>query len=285
MPFPGIVGREAGVTNRSRYNRRMLTPLAVVLFGLVIGSFLNVCIHRLPRSQSVVTPRSSCPHCGRLIRAWENIPVLSYLLLRGRCRGCQAAISWVYPVVELLTAGCLLLLHWKFGLSVVFAVNAVFFCLLIVLMFIDLFERLLPNLITFSGAAAGLLAAPWQASEFLGGGSAASQLFNSVLGAVFGGGMLWLVAWLYFRLKKIEGMGFGDIKMMVMVGAFLGWRMAWLTILLGSLSGALLGAAYILTLGKGRLYELPFGTFLAAGAMASVLWGNDLLSWYFGWIG
>ncbi len=97
--------------------------------------------------------------------------------------------------------------------------------------------------------------------------------------------MLWLVAWLYFRLKKIEGMGFGDIKMMVMVGAFLGWRMAWLTILLGSLSGALLGAAYILTLGKGRLYELPFGTFLAAGAMASVLWGNDLLSWYFGWIG
>ncbi len=260
----------------------MFVHAAVLLFGLIIGSFLNVCIYRLPRNQSVVTPRSRCPGCGRQIPAWENIPVLSYLILGGRCRGCRAAISWVYPLVELLTVGALYLLFLKFGLSLQLGINALFFCLLIVLVFIDLFERILPDVLTLGGAAAALALSPWQAPEFLGSGPFWWNLLNSLLGAVIGGGVLWLVAEIYFRVKKVEGMGFGDVKMMAMVGAFLGWRLAWVTILLGSLSGAIIGAVYMLAAGKGRRYELPFGTFLGFGAIAATLWGSDLLNWYLG---
>ncbi len=260
----------------------MFADFGVIVAGLIVGSFLNVCIYRIPRRVSVIRPRSRCPNCDRLIRPWENIPVFSYLALRGRCPGCLASIGWVYPTVELLTAASLYLLYWKYGLTIAFGVNAVLFCLLIALVFIDLFMRLLPNVLTLGGAVAGLVLSPWQAAEFLGGGPVWSQLLQSALGAVFGGGILWLVAALYFRIRKIEGMGFGDVKMMVMVGAFLGWKMAWLTILLGSLAGALIGATFMWVAGKGRRYELPFGTFLGGGAMAVVLWGPDLLRWYLG---
>ncbi len=258
-----------------------LVALAVILFGLIIGSFLNVCIHRLPQGLSVVTPRSRCPHCERALSPWENIPVVSYLVLRGKCSGCGARISWVYPAVESLTALGFYLLYRKFGLTAPLGVNMLLFALLMTLLFIDLFERILPDPLTLGGAMAGFLLSPLQASQFLGGSSLAATLGQSALGALLGGGVLWAVAAIYLKVKKIEGMGFGDIKMMLMVGAFVGWRFAWLTIFVGSLMGAVLGALFILLFRKGRQYELPFGTFLAFGAMITVLWGPQIIDWYF----
>lgn len=259
----------------------LLIEALVVFVGLIVGSFLNVCIHRLPKRQSVIFPRSRCPQCGRPIPAWENIPLLSYLFLRGKCAGCGHPISWVYPTVEAVTALSFFLLYRKFQMTLPLAVNAFLFAMLIVLVFIDLFERILPDLITLGGAVAGLLLSPVQSGEFLTGDSLWDSLSGSLLGAFLGGGILWLVAAAYLKIKRIEGMGFGDIKMMVMVGAFLGWRYAWMTIFLGSLIGAVVGALFILMFRKGRRYELPFGSFLGLAAMVAVLWGGRLLDWYF----
>ncbi len=254
----------------------------VILFGLAIGSFLNVCIYRLPKGMSVIRPRSRCNNCQRPVKAWENIPLLGYLLLRGRCRGCGSRIGWFYPVVELLAAGSGYLLYLKFGLSWTFALNALFFAGLIVLVFVDLFERILPDFLTLSGTLIGILAAPLQGPEFLGGASAWHSFGHSLLGAVLGGGLLWLVAILYLKLRKIEGMGLGDIKLMLMIGAFLGWRSAWMTIFLGSLAGAIVGTAFIYIFQKNLRYQLPFGSFLGLAAMATTLWGQDLFRWYIG---
>jgi leader peptidase (prepilin peptidase)/N-methyltransferase len=264
-----------------------LVPLAVALSGLIVGSFLNVCIHRLPRGESVVRPPSHCPHCGHAIRPWENVPVLSYLFLRGRCSRCKTRIAWFYPAVEALTAGLFFALFTKYQLGSPFWVGLVFFGLLITLTFIDLFHRILPNVLTLGGTTAGFLLAPLQDRTFfempwdpLKSGPIAFSYFSSALGVLLGGGLLWLSAQLYFRVRKIEGMGLGDVKMMAMVGAFLGWRYAWLTILLGSLLGALIGGAYIALFKKGRRYELPFGSFLGVGAALAAFWGPDLLNWY-----
>ena len=265
----------------------LLAHAFVIAFGLAMGSFLNVCIYRIPKGRSVIRPGSSCPHCHHPLRPWENVPILSYLFLRGKCSQCGGRISWIYPVVESTTALLFYLLFLKYGFDTPFFINVVFFGMLVGLIFIDLFERLLPNVITLSGLTFGLLMSPLQSGEFFQGTQLFgtynvmwAHYFDSVLGIFVGGGFLWLVAELYVRVKKIEGMGFGDIKMMAMVGAFLGWRYAWLTILLGSLLGALVGSIYIYALGKGRRYELPFGSFLGVGAIASTLWGQELLAWY-----
>lgn len=261
----------------------------VILFGLVIGSFLNVCIYRIPRQESVVFERSHCPACKTFIQAWENIPLFSFIFLRGKCRHCGAPISWVYPTVEVATAGLIYLLFLKYGFESPFFLNAALFCMLVVLFFIDLFERILPDIITLSGMAAGILLSPFQSSEFIRGDpflgtpqSLGSTYLHSSIGALLGGGILWVVAIAYLKIKKIEGMGFGDIKMMAMVGAFLGWRYAWLTVFFGSLIGAVVGSIYIYTWGKGTRYELPFGTFLAIGAVATTLWGPAVVAWYVG---
>ena len=261
----------------------------VVIAGLVFGSFLNVCIYRIPRGLSVVLPSSRCPDCGRVIRPWENIPLLSFLLQRGRCRGCGRPISWVYPTVEAMTAVCFGLLYWKFGLAWPFFLNAAFFCLIVALIFIDLFDRILPDVLTLGGTVLGFLLSPFQSPEFLHGtgsvawgGPIAGSYLNSALGILFGGGFLWLVAWAYLKLRKIEGMGFGDVKMMAMIGAFLGWQFSWLTILLGSLLGALLGGFYIWLAGQNRRYELPFGSFLGLAAMVVTLAGPAFVHWYIG---
>ncbi len=260
---------------------------AVILFGLVIGSFLNVCIHRIPRGESVVRPSSRCPNCNSPVRPWHNIPLLGYLLLRGRCADCKEPISPVYPAVEAMTALLFELAFLKYGWTAPFAIALIFFSLLIVLNFIDLFERLLPDVFTLGGTVIGFLCAPLQSAEFFRDDPflpdpAAWWLayLHSGVGILLGGGVLWLVATVYLKVRKIEGMGFGDIKMMCMVGAFLGWRYAWLTILVGSLLGAVIGSLYIYLLGKGRRYELPFGTFLAAGAAVVALWGVRLLESY-----
>ena len=258
----------------------------VILIGLMVGSFLNVCIYRVPRGRSVVQPRSACPHCNHPISALENIPVLSYLLLGRKCRQCGAGISWVYPLVEAFTGVLFYLLYITYGFQTPFWVNIVFFSILVILIFIDLFERLLPNVFTLGGLAFGFVMAPFQSGEFfpdLGPISLSAVLLSyvdSFLGVLMGAGFLWLVAEMYLRLRKVEGMGFGDIKMMAMVGAFLGWQLTWMTILLGSLMGALVGSFYIYVLGKGAKYKLPFGSFLAVGAMISTLWGESLITAY-----
>lgn len=262
---------------------------AVGLFGLVVGSFLNVCIYRLPRGESVVLPRSRCPHCQSAVKAWQNFPLLSYLLLAGRCAVCRKRISPFYPLLELLTAGMFLLFFLKFGFSPAFLVNLLLGCILIILIFIDLFQRILPNVITLPGIALGILLSPLQSREFLDGsgvqfisqGFWLQAVLGSLLGVALGGGVLWLVAALYLKWRKFEGMGFGDIKMMAMVGAFLGWKYAWLTIFTGSLLGALVGSAYILVSKRGARYELPFGTFLGLGAILVIMKGPQFVSWYF----
>jgi leader peptidase (prepilin peptidase)/N-methyltransferase len=260
----------------------------VIVVGLIVGSFLNVCIVRVPRNRSVVHPRSACPHCNHAISALENIPVLSYLFLRGKCRQCGTKISWVYPLVEAFTAVLFYLLFTKYGFQSPFFVNAVFFSILLILIFIDLFERLLPDVFTLGGLAFGFVMAPFQSGEFFPAAgpmnlsSVLLRYYDSFLGVLMGAGFLWLVAEVYFRMKKVEGMGFGDIKMMAMVGAFLGWQHTWMTILLGSLLGALVGSFYIYILGRGAKYELPFGSFLAVGAMIATVWGRPIITAYLG---
>jgi len=261
--------------------------LFVVLFGLVIGSFLNVCIHRIPRGQSVVRPRSRCPQCKHAIRAWENIPLVSYAILRGRCSKCKARISWVYPLVEALTAGVFYLLFLKYEFSSPFFLNAIFFSLLIALTFIDLYHRILPDVLTLGGTAVGFLLVPLQSSEFFAKPASSllvdvitTRYFESFLGIALGGGLLWVAARLYLAVKKVEGMGLGDVKMMMTIGAFLGWRFAWLTVFLGSLVGAVVGLTFIYFSGRDKRYELPFGSFLGIAAIAATLWGKDLIAWY-----
>lgn len=264
------------------------------LLGIVMGSFLNVCIHRLPRGESVVAPRSHCPRCGNPIAAYDNIPLLSYVLLRGKCRYCRALISPVYFFVELATGLVFLLSYLLLGPTVAFLREATFGCLLIVLVMTDWKERILPDLINFPGMALGLLFAVlvpigdgsglWLARR-VGMGRLplfAVSLFDGLLGALAGGGLLLALGELYFRLRHREGMGFGDVKMMAMVGCFLGPKLTLLTILLGSLGGSVIGLLLMLVLRKGSDYELPFGTFLGFAAFFASLWGWPILNWYSG---
>ena len=266
----------------------------LISLGLKIGSFLNVCIVRIPRRQSVVSPRSSCTHCGQALKPYDNIPLISFLLLRGKCRFCNATISWQYPVVEALTTA----IYWgtfvSYGLQWKTAVLLVFFSALIVLVFIDLNHRLLPDVITLPGIALGIVLSVLVGIED-DAGTALIQLAahpdssvrwgwlaSSLLGAFACGGFLWLVGAVYFKLKKVEGLGGGDLKLMGMVGAFLGVKLGLLTIMLGSVFGVLVGLAYIRMTGKDYRYPLPFGSFLGIAAVGVALWGEQLLSWYLG---
>jgi len=264
------------------------------LFGIVIGSFLNVCIHRLPRGESVVAPRSHCPNCGKLIAAYDNIPLASYLLLGGKCRYCHLRISPVYFLVELATGLMFLASYLLFGIGPEFFRQAVFGSLLIVLVMTDYQERILPDRVTFPGMAFGLLFAllvplgdgtgSWLAR--LAGleniSVAAVSILDGLLGALAGGGFLYVLGELYFRLRHREGMGFGDVKMMAMVGLFLGPKLTLLTILVGSLGGSVIGLLLMLALRKRSDYELPFGTFLGFAAFFASLWGWPILNWYRG---
>ena len=264
-----------------------MAQLLVIVAGLVLGSFLNVCIYRVPRGLSVVRPGSRCPHCERPIRPRENVPLLSFLLQQGRCRGCGNRIGWVYPTVEAMTGLVFWLLYLKYGLTAPFFLNGLFSSILIALVFIDLYHRILPDVFTLGGTLVGFLLAPIQSPEFLlwgatlqPGGPILNSYLNSLVGIVFGGGILWGVAFLYLKLRRVEGLGFGDVKMMGMVGAFLGWQFAWLTILVGSLLGAVFGGLFILLSNRDRRYELPFGSFLGLAALGVTLVGSALLGWY-----
>lgn len=262
------------------------------VFGAAIGSFLNVCIHRIPLGESVARPRSRCPECRRPIPAWHNIPVLSYFFLRGRCSSCGRPISWRYPAVEMVTGLLAAGLFLRFGMTPSLLVNALFVFLLIVLLFIDLDKRILPDSLTLGGMVIGLVLSPWQHQEFLNLRIIRSSgypllefimnpLISSVAGILFGAGFLWGVAWLYLKIRKKEGMGFGDVKMIAMIGAFTGWQLTWLTILLGSLLGAVAGGGYMYLKSRDSRYELPFGTFLGIAAIVAVFYGPGIISWYF----
>jgi len=262
------------------------------LFGLIIGSFLNVCIVRIPERKSIVTPASACPKCGTPIPPYDNIPVLSYVFLGGKCRACKVKISAIYPLVELLTALLFLGCYLAFGLSLETLKWAAFSAVMIVLVFTDLRERILPDVVNYSGLGLGLVlslvtrpadgTAVWLANRMFDfpPPEPALSLADALLGAMLGGGLLWLVSEVYFRLRKREGMGMGDVKMMLMVGAFLGPKRTILTIFAGSLLGSIIGVAYILAKRKGSSYELPFGTFLGMAALLAAFFGTQVVDWY-----
>jgi leader peptidase (prepilin peptidase)/N-methyltransferase len=271
----------------------------VFVFGLLIGSFLNVVIYRLPLRESIVFPGSHCPSCNSEIKWYDNIPVVSYvLLLRGRCRNCQARISPIYPAVELLVA-CLYLVVFLVhkeqvvsGSWLPMIADVVFVSLIVPLVFIDLHHKLLPNAITYPGLVVLLVLRtiapdPWMVAHtprlfgLDGAPTWAVSLFGSLLGAAVGGGSLWLVREAYFRLRHVEGMGLGDVKMMLMVGAFLGWQLTLLTIFVGSLLGSLVGVLLILRGGTMKM-QIPFGVFLGPAAIISLFGGQQFIAWYVG---
>ena len=243
---------------------------SLFLFGLAIGSFLNVCIYRIPIGQSIVTPPSRCMGCGQELRWYHNIPVVSWLVLGGKCAFCQAPVSARYPAVELLTAVVFALHALVFAPDLLLLVRLVFAAVLIVLAFIDIDHRILPDSMTLTGIPLGILASLWLPPGWRA----------SLIGVALGGGMLWLIAEGYYRWRKVEGMGMGDVKMLAMIGAVLGWRAVVVTLVLASVSGALVGAALLARTKDGMRYALPFGTFLSAGALVASLVGEPIVEWY-----
>jgi leader peptidase (prepilin peptidase) / N-methyltransferase len=247
-----------------------LALLAVV--GLAVGSFLNVCIHRLPRGQSLNSPPSRCPHCDYQLRWFDNIPLVSYAMLAGRCRKCRTRISIRYPIVELLTMGLFLLHGVVFGWTALLVPRLVFACAMVVLFAIDLEHHLLPNAITLPGVAVGLIA-----STVLPPG-----IIDALIGVLIGGGVLWLIGEAYYRYSGHEGMGGGDVKMLAMIGAFLGWKLVLVTLVLSSVVGSVIGLIVIAIRKGGMKYALPYGTFLALGALVASLAGEAIVDWYVG---
>ena len=247
-----------------------MTLLTAALFGLVIGSFLNVCIYRLPRDQSIVWPASRCTSCGREISWFENVPVVSYAILRGRCRTCGDRISLMYPLIEVVTAGVFVAVAAAFGVSWLLPIRLLFGCAMIVLLVIDLQHQILPNEITLPGIVVGLVASlvaepGWR---------------DALIGALAGGGLLSLVAWGYERIRHQEGLGFGDVKMLAMIGAFLGWKLMLLTLVGASLLGSLTAGVLMLAGRADWQSKLPLGTFLAIAAVPVSLVGNTVVNWY-----
>lgn len=249
--------------------------IAVGLFGATIGSFLNVCIHRLPRHESIVWPSSRCPACGGPIAPYDNVPVLSFLWLRGRCRACRAPISPRYPLVESINGcGYLWIVH-QFGLGMPAVAYAVLFSALVVVTFIDVDHQIIPDRITLPGIPLGILCS----ATVLPAG-----VVNSVLGVLLGGGLLWFMAWISPYVFGKEGMGGGDIKLLAMVGAFLGWEPVLLTVLVGAFAGSVTGLSLIALKRLRRDQYLPFGPFLALGAVVAMFFFDDIKSWYSGFL-
>lgn len=246
--------------------------ITVFVFGLCIGSFLNVCIFRLPISKSVVRPRSMCPKCGYMIRSYDNIPVLSYLMLGGKCRQCREAISFRYPMVEIISGLFAVAAVYKFGLTPEAIVYYVFIACLLVITFIDIDHRIIPDMITLPGIPIFFLAS-FALPDM--------TYIDSLLGLLSGGGSLYLVAWTYQALAKKEGMGGGDIKLLAMMGVLIGWKGVLFTIFVSSLVGTLIGLAVMLYTRANMKLAVPFGPFLAVGAVSYIFFGNEIIAWYF----
>ena len=237
------------------------------LVGAAVGSFLNVCICRIPEDLSIVFPPSRCPHCGHPIRFYDNIPLVSYLLLGGKCRDCREKISPRYPLVEFITAIFAGLLFWKYGLTPAYPVMFLFVCTLIVITFIDLDHQIIPHILTLSGIPIFAVLAV----VFLG-----LTFIDAFLGIMIGAGTLYFVAVYYEALTGREGMGGGDVNLLAMLGAFLGWQSLLFILLVSSLLGAVVGVALILAKGKDLRYAVPFGPFLCAAAVLDLFTGDFL---------
>ncbi len=248
--------------------------LVALLMGLSIGSFLNVVIYRLPLGQSLVSPGSRCPKCGYQLRWYDNVPVVSWALLAGKCRRCRAPISAQYPIVEIVTGLLFVLVAWLTPVGPVLISRLILVAILVALFGIDLEHQILPNVITLPGIAVGLMfsviAPPgWP---------------DALIGAALGAGVLYGIAAAYYAVRREEGLGMGDVKMLAMIGAFLGWKAVLVTLVLSSFSGAALGLALIAAQRGGMKLALPFGTFLAVGAIAAMLVGDPLIAWYAGFL-
>ncbi len=249
----------------------LVIPIFAFIYGAVVGSFLNVCICRIPEQRSVVSPRSSCPLCGYIIRWYDNIPILSIMLLKGRCRACGAHISFRYPLVEALNGLLTLFLFVRFGSTLTFLALFIFCSSLVVITFIDLDHQIIPDVISLPGIAVGLAfsfflpSLGWQ---------------DSLIGILAGGGSLMLVAYGYQCLTGKEGMGGGDIKLLAMMGAFLGWRSIPFIIFVSSLVGSVIGVSLMLARGRDSKLAIPFGPFLAFSAILYVFYGSRIITWY-----
>ncbi|MGC8900317.1 MAG: prepilin peptidase [bacterium] len=248
----------------------------VSLFGLIIGSFLNVVIYRLPRHESIIHPGSHCPYCGNAIKPFDNIPVISYLILKGRCRYCKNKIPIRYPIVELTTAVLFTCLYIRYGMSID---TVVFFILgagLIAITFIDLDHRIIPNAISYPGIVIGFVS-----SFFI----STNNPINSIIGIFAGSGILFLTAFIYRAVTGVEGMGMGDVKLMAMIGAFLGWQASLFTIVISALVGSIVGVVLIVFMGKGRRYAIPYGPFISASAVIYLFYGKMLIDLYLRLVG
>jgi leader peptidase (prepilin peptidase)/N-methyltransferase len=270
---------------------------AAFLFGLVVGSFLNVCIVRLPEERSIVSPPSHCPRCREQIRWYDNIPVLSFLALRGRCRNCGLPISWRYPLVEVLNGLLWLWTVFEFGISGEALVAMALCSSLLVITFIDLDHQIIPDVITLPGMVIGLAVAPLFMTPLaqplplpLGrllphAGPYLAALLNSLIGLLAGGVPLLLIGWLWQKLRGVEAMGGGDVKLMGMVGSILGWQGAVMTVMVGAFAGSAVGITLIALKRQKADQHIPFGPFLALGALITLFRGFELRDWYLGMFG
>lgn len=269
------------------------------VFGAIIGSFLNVVIHRVPHEESVVFPNSRCPSCGAVIAFYDNIPILSYIALGAKCRRCKEHISIRYPAVEALTAALFVAVAWHDGIGVRLPFDLVFVSALLALVFIDAEHMILPNVITYPGIVFAVIARiviPFLTriphfddlpslinGPFEGWPIWAASLGGAVIGALVGGGSLWFMGWIWERLRGVEAMGLGDVKMMFMVGAYLGWRLTIFTIFVGVLTGSIIGVVLMARQRKRNMQMLlPFGIFLGLGAIGALLFGSEIVGWYAG---
>jgi leader peptidase (prepilin peptidase)/N-methyltransferase len=240
--------------------------------GAAVGSFLNVLIFRIPEGQSIVLPSSHCPKCGHAIRVHDNIPIISYLILRGKCRDCHEKISLQYPIVEAITAVMSLLLFLKFGLSFKYLFSFIFTCALIVITFIDLRHQIIPDVISLPGIPVFFLLAVFFMDV---------PIWEALLGILIGGGSLFAIAFLYEIITKREGMGGGDIKLLAMLGAFLGWKSLFFILFVSSLLGAVVGVSAMIIKGQDMKYAVPFGPFLSTAAVAYLCVGAGVMKFLF----
>ncbi len=269
----------------------------IFIFGAAVGSFLNVVIHRVPREESIVFPNSACPKCGKSIKPYDNIPILSWLLLRGKCRNCSEPISYRYPAVELLTGLLCLLTASQLGFTPLLPVAVVFVLAIVALMFIDAEHMILPNVITypffgfvivvrlafalFFGEAYFTDLLYYPAAALAGHPAWLTTIASALAGAVAGGGSLWLVGETWKRLRGVDAMGLGDVKMMLGVGALLGWRLSFLAIFIAAFAGAIIGIAVIAKQkDRDMQTQIPFGIFLGIGSIAAFLFGERMIGWY-----
>jgi leader peptidase (prepilin peptidase)/N-methyltransferase len=250
----------------------MLLNVFAFIFGAAIGSFLNVCIFRLPAQVSIVKPLSQCPHCQKQIRFYDNIPLISFFVLKGKCRDCDGSISLRYPLVELITALLSLLLFFKFGVTLNYLIFFIFTAVLIVITFIDFDHQIIPDVLTLPGIPFFFLLAvlvvkvPW---------------LEALIGLLIGGGVLFAIAFVYELLTKREGMGGGDIKLLAMIGGFLGWKSLIFILLFSSFSGAVIGITAMIINKQDTKYAVPFGPFLSAAAVAYLFWGDAFMRFLF----